>query len=126
MRTVGFYFCLKELVFKGRHTLSNSLRENVSATVFLVGNPRFFPKYYFEGQNIFPKLLHDIQLFSTYFGDKMNFTPQFAWCTPACVHSLKHANALHTKRLVLVTCRLVCVDLKETAVLRRRASETLS
>ena len=51
----------------------------------------------------------------------MNFIPQFA-----CVLSLKHANTLSTKQLVPETCRLVCVDLKETVVLRRRASETLS
>ena len=51
----------------------------------------------------------------------MNFIPQFA-----CVLSLKHANALRTKRLVHETCRLMFVDLKETAVLRWRASETLS
>ena len=51
----------------------------------------------------------------------MNFIPQFA-----CVLSLKHANTLSNKQLVPETCRLVCVDLKETVVLRRRASETLS
>ena len=50
----------------------------------------------------------------------MNFIPQFA-----CVLSLKHANTLRTKRLVPATCRLVYVALKETVVLRRRASETL-